>query len=93
MTLEIRLSPEATQDRERLAQFLVEKSPAAAISAIETIVGAISRLSRFPYNGRDIGDERRELSIPFGKSGYIAQYRIEPDAVIVARIFHMREDR
>lgn len=93
MTLEIRLSPEATRDRKRLAQFLVEKSPAAAIGALEAIVGAISRLSRFPYNGRDVGDGKRELSIPFGKSGYIAQYRIEPDAIIVARIFHMREDR
>ncbi len=35
----------------------------------------------------------RELYIRFGDSGYVVQYRIDIDAVIVARIFHMREAR
>lgn len=31
--------------------------------------------------------------IPFSSSGYVVQYRVDPEKVIVARIFHMREDR
>lgn len=93
MTLKIKLSPEATRDRERLADFLVEKNPAAALRSIEAIVKAIAGLSRFPFKGSEISVGRRELKVPFGTAGYVVQYRIEPDAIFVARIFHMREDR
>jgi len=42
--------------------------------------------------GREVGDER-EWPIRFGREGYVAVYRIEPDRVIVGRIFHSRQDR
>ncbi len=93
MSLRLKLSPKATQDRERLAEFLVEKNPNAALRAVETIVFALASLPDFPDQGHAIGGGRRELMIPFGNSGYVAQYRIDTDAVIVVRIFHMREDR
>lgn len=35
----------------------------------------------------------RELYIQFGDSGYVVQYRVDGDIVVVARIFHMREAR
>ena len=38
-------------------------------------------------------DAYRELMIPFSSSGYVVRYRVDADAVIVARIFHMRENR
>jgi len=38
-------------------------------------------------------DGLRHLYIPFGASGYVVQYRVGEDAVVVARIFHAREDR
>ena len=38
-------------------------------------------------------DGLRHLYIPFGDSGYVVQYRVDADAVVVARIFHAREDR
>jgi hypothetical protein len=33
------------------------------------------------------------LIVPFGRDGYVFLYRVEPKAVVVARIFHGREQR
>ena len=38
-------------------------------------------------------EDHRELMVPFSSSGYVVRYRVDPDAVVIARIFHMREDR
>lgn len=93
MSLGLRLSPEATTDRQRLAEFLVEKSPSAAFRAVETIVSALATLTDFPDQGHAVGGGRRELMIPFGDSGYVAEYRVDEQHVIIVRIYHMREDR
>lgn len=93
MTLPVTLSAAATADRKRLAAFLAENDPDAAVRAVETIVAALARLPRFPHLGRPVLDGQRVLSIPFGRSGYVALYRIDTDAILIARIFHAREDR
>lgn len=93
MALPIRLSIAARADRARLAAFLAEVSPHAAERAIDTIETALRRLSLYPESGRPSAGDRRDLPIRFGDSGYIVQYRVDPDAVVIARIFHMREDR
>lgn len=93
MALLVRLSIVARADRARLAAFLAEVSPHAAERAIDTIETALRRLSLYPEAGRRLAGDRRDLAIRFGQSGYIVQYRIDPDAVVIARIFHMREDR
>jgi hypothetical protein len=38
-------------------------------------------------------DGLRELDVPFGRYGYVIVYRVDPDAVVVARIFHTHENR
>lgn len=38
-------------------------------------------------------DSLRELRVGFGGYGYLLQYRVGPDEVFVARIFHVREAR
>lgn len=35
----------------------------------------------------------RELGVHFGRDGYTIQYRIDETEVLVARIFHNREQR
>jgi hypothetical protein len=35
----------------------------------------------------------REFVIRFGQSGYVVQFRVMDDTVVIARIHHMREDR
>jgi plasmid stabilization system protein ParE len=35
----------------------------------------------------------RKLIVPFGRTAYIILYLVEPDAVVITRIFHSLEDR
>ena len=90
--MRVRLSVQATADRQRLAAFLAEHDPRAALRAVDAITTGIARLADMPRIGQRVGGAR-ELYIRFGDSGYVVQYRIDPDAVLVARIFHMREAR
>lgn len=93
MRRRIILAPEATADRERLVAFLVDVNPRAALDVADTIIEALAALAQFPERGALMDNGLRQLIIPFGMSGYVAQYRVDPDVVIIARIFHMRETR
>ncbi len=93
MTLAIRMSNAAGRDRARLAAFLVEKNPAAALRAVDTIVRGIAAPSEYPMRGHRRPDGLRELMIPSGQSGYVAYYRVEGDQILIVRVFQMREDR
>jgi len=90
--LKIRLSPDAIQDRRRVIAFLKNVNPNAARRASQTIIRDIAQLARTPLIGIDL-DGLRHLYIPFGDSGYVVQYRVDADVVVVARIFHAREER
>lgn len=90
--MRVRLSIQATADRQRLAAFLAEHDPRAALRVVDAITTGIARLADMPRIGQRVGGAR-ELYIRFGDSGYVVQYRIDADAVLVARIFHMREAR
>ncbi len=46
-----------------------------------------------PARARRISDDLHEFDIHFGKSGYVVQFRVDHDTVVIARVFHMREDR
>lgn len=50
-------------------------------------------LAVFTSVGRAINPEERKLVIPFGRAGFVAIYRIEPDRVVIGRIFHSRQNR
>lgn len=91
--LPVRVLPAARVDQARLAAFLAGRSPEAAARAIDVLREAFRRLSRHPALGRPVGNARRELSVRFGGGGYVIQYRVDPDAVIVVRVFHSRERR
>ncbi len=43
--------------------------------------------------GVDRLDGTRTLNISFGNSGYILEYRVDPETAVVSRIFHRSEDR
>lgn len=91
--LPVRISAAARADQARLADFLAGRSPEAADRALLILREALHRLSRHPAIGRPAGGDRRELSVRFGASGYVIQYRIDPETIVVARIFHTREQR
>jgi plasmid stabilization system protein ParE len=89
----IRFEREAQRDLDRLADFLDAASPSAAVRTAHEISSSIRALRQFPERGARVTDRIRQLVILFGDSGYVAQYRIDPDAIVIARVFHMREDR
>ena len=89
----VRYLPSALEDLDRLAEFLRESDPAAAIETTDLILDSIRVLARHPLIGRPAGASRRELVIFRGRTGYLAQYRYEhdPDEVSVVAIRHQQE--
>jgi plasmid stabilization system protein ParE len=80
---------------ERCRQFLATRSSEAAKRAAQTIVHQFKLLESSPEIGRptEHAPELRELTIPFGASGYVALYRYEvsDDAVYILAFRHQRE--
>jgi toxin ParE1/3/4 len=91
---DVRLTSIANRDLARLVDFLADRNPAAALRAYDILEEAILSLDQFSERGRP-GPEpgQRELIVPFGSGAYVVQYRVDPTTVVVARIFHGREDR
>jgi plasmid stabilization system protein ParE len=86
-------SDEALADLERIIEFLLESSPAAAAAALSQIRSAVTILEAHPRVGRRIDAHRRELVITYGAAGYLALYRhdVPLDVVRVLRVRHQRE--
>ena len=99
---EVRFADPALDDLNRLFEFLLDRAETVeqldtAQRAIDEIKTACQRsLSKTPFSYRKTGESslRRELIIPFGSTGYVAQYEIEPASlrVIVLAVRHQRED-
>jgi len=91
---DVRLTSVANRDLVRLVDFLADVNPGAALRAYDTLSAAIQSLDEFSERAR-LGPEPglRELIVPFGRGAYVVQYRVDPAEVVVARIFHGREDR
>jgi plasmid stabilization system protein ParE len=98
----VRFSDGALADLERLFEFLLDRATSVqdldlaerAIAAIRS--AANDHLARTPFIFRKAGSSpfQRELVIPFGGSGYVALYEIEPalDRVVVLAVRHQLED-
>lgn len=56
-------------------------------------MSAAYSLVDFPQRGRLTLAGIRELTIPFGSAGYVLQYFVEDDRVVIARVFHSLERR
>ena len=89
----VRLLPAALEDLQRLAAFLRDQDPQAAVNTARLIFDALRVLERYPLIGRAIDDDRRELVIYRGRTGYLAQYRYDAtaDEVAIAAVRHQRE--
>lgn len=90
----LRWAPDAVHDLARLRDFLGPKNAAAAARAAGRILQAARMLREQPELGHLVEDEEwRELLVPAGRIAYVLRYRIDEDAVIIARVWHSREDR
>jgi plasmid stabilization system protein ParE len=88
-------TPTAKADLDRHYQFLAAYSPAIAAKAIQHIVKSGESLQQFPKRGTAVGDAigLRKLVISFGKSGFVLQYTILDDEVVILRVYQGRENR
>lgn len=90
----IKYSFEAVCDLQRLKEFLATKSPTAADRAKKAILSSLKILAQQPLAGkamRDMPEQFREWNIRFGKTGYVACYRVVEDGVIILAIRHNKE--
>lgn len=83
----------ALHDLERLADFLLETDPSAAIATIELIEEAVSVLAHHPLIGRSVNTGLRELVISRGRTGYVALYHYDSarDQILILTLRHQRE--
>jgi plasmid stabilization system protein ParE len=78
---------------DRLVDFLIPHDTDTAVAAAEAIVDAVSVLKRHPHIGRPVRGRLRELVISYGRTGYVALYRVSPrrDYIEILAIRHQRE--
>jgi plasmid stabilization system protein ParE len=90
--MRILIAPRALDDIERLVRWLLDvgAEPAAARAKL-TLEAAIDSLEEFPDRGSLQPRGMRELIAPFGQAAYVIRYRVQSDAVLIARIRHSRE--
>lgn len=91
--MKLRWSPRASADLVRLAEFLRPKSRAAAARIVRILMAGPYRLIDYPRAGEQVegaGEvELRRLLV----DAYEIQYEVRANEIVVARIFHMREER
>jgi len=87
------VSPQAAADVDRLEQWLWDRgADEAALGLAPLLTEAFDTLFGFPERGF-VGRTPffRHLVVPFGAGGYVIQYRVTADAIVVARVRHSRE--
>jgi plasmid stabilization system protein ParE len=89
----VELGPRAGRDLIKLRRWLLNRAPSAADRAIDVILEAVGSLAEHSDRGRRKTHGMRELYIPFGVHGYVLQYRVERDEVVIIRIRHSLERR
>lgn len=95
----VRFTEEAEADLRRLYGYLIERDADGATGvaerALDSIASGIELLGLFPYTCRKALPDNpylRELVIPFGATGYVALFEIEPgDIITVLAVRHQRE--
>ncbi|MGB2678104.1 MAG: type II toxin-antitoxin system RelE/ParE family toxin [Candidatus Acidiferrum sp.] len=89
--MEVRWSPEAADDLERIGRRIQQDKPNAARNVVLTLYHGIADLRTFPNRGRSGRIEgTRELVFP--SLPYIAVYRVHHQAVEIVRIYHAAQN-
>jgi len=91
--MDVRWSPEAADDLERITRRIRDDNPQAARELASAIYDGCASLTTFPNRGRAGRlTGTRELLFP-SHSSYIAVYRVTAHAVEIARIWHVARER
>ncbi|EGR1161323.1 type II toxin-antitoxin system RelE/ParE family toxin [Vibrio sp. 1403] len=87
-------TPSAIRDLDRIREFLKAKDPRAAARAGLKIISSMREVAKASSIGKPIENmpqEFRDWIIEFGKSGYVARYRISGDKIVVLAVRHQKE--
>ncbi|MCF6159206.1 MAG: type II toxin-antitoxin system RelE/ParE family toxin [wastewater metagenome] len=88
MDLEVKWSPEATEDLESIAEYIARDSEFYARAVVTKMLATSRHIGEYPLIGRivpEIGDERiRERFI----YSYRMVYRIEPTRILIVALIH-----
>jgi len=91
--LNLRWTPEAVGDLERLYDFMAAYNPEAALRVVRSLRNAVDQLAVHPRLGTRLegfdGSEVRRLLV----GDHEMRYRVFEDTVQILRFFHTREDR
>ena len=88
--MQLRWSPAAADDLERIVTHIRQDSPEAAQRVASMLDGGVGRRGDHPHSGRPGRvDGTRELVYP--SLPFVAVYRVTPEAVEITRILHERQ--
>lgn len=91
---DLKWTPQALSDVQRLHGFLAEKAPAAAVRAAQAIRAGVTILKDHPqigYPAAEMDPSFREWLIRFGQSGYLVLYRLNGNTVVLLAVQHATE--
>lgn len=89
--IEIRWSPEAADDLERIVDRIEQENPAAARRVAEIIYERCGSLGESPNRGRT-GRIEGTRELIFAPLPYIVVYRVRVESVEIVRIYHSAQD-
>ncbi len=85
--MEVRWSPEAADDLERVVRYIQRDNPEVARKVASIIVDAVGALSTFSERGRT-GRISGTRELVVASLPWIAVYRVRDEAVEIVRIYH-----
>ncbi len=83
----VRWSPEAAADFAAIVEYIRQQNPSAADRVANKIYNGVASLASFPRQGRP-GRTKGMRELVFSPLPYIAVYRVEEEAVEIARVLH-----
>jgi addiction module RelE/StbE family toxin len=89
--MEVRWSPRAAEDLERIFKHIEQDNPTAARQVVKTIYERCAALREFPHLGRP-GRMPGRRELVFAPLPYIAVYQVKKYAVEISRIYHGAQD-
>lgn len=87
-------APDAERDVERLHAWYADRSAIAAEIFMTRLAWAEHRIETRPKAYRALRDrETRRYSFKVNRTTYLVDYRIEPERIVVLRVWHGRQQR
>lgn len=87
-------APEAERDVERFHVWYVNRSAVAAEAFMSRLALAEHRIEMRPRAYRTLRDRlTRRYTFRINRTTYLVDYQIEPDQIVVLRVWHGRQNR